>query len=218
MLPQNGPQDRPSVRLHRARTHLCPSCSSGSSSSTGRDVRGVRKARCPGSVHPCSPPHPGAFGELRVEEGGRRVGGPVARPRLQGWCWVLGARPDPTLRLFMGDGRLQQPDSKGRLPLDLSRWAHSSGTTPATLGRVCLAQLRAGTQSQVTPSALHGGNTTKDNDADKTHLPSRHTVLPAVPHRLESRGLQSAPVQASVEMLASHCESGTAYPHLLGLG
>lgn len=75
------------------------------------------------------------------------MGGPVAWPRLQGWCWVLGAKPDPALRPFMRNGRLQQPDSEGHVPLDLSRWAHSSGTTPATLGRVCLAPLRMGTQS-----------------------------------------------------------------------
>lgn len=42
MLPRNGPQDRPSARLHRARTHLCPSCGTSSSSSAGRDSRGVR--------------------------------------------------------------------------------------------------------------------------------------------------------------------------------
>lgn len=36
MLPWNGPQDRPSVRLSRARTHLCPSCSASSSSSEGK--------------------------------------------------------------------------------------------------------------------------------------------------------------------------------------
>ena len=76
---------------------------------------------------------------------------------------------------------------------------------------MCLAQLRTRTQSQVTPSALHGCNTAEDDDADKTHLPSRHTVLPAPSHWLESRDLQSTHVQAAVEVLVSHCESGTAY-------
>lgn len=38
MFPQNGPQDRPSGRLSRARTHLCPSCSASSSSSEGKQM------------------------------------------------------------------------------------------------------------------------------------------------------------------------------------
>lgn len=117
--------------------------------------------------------------------------------------------------LLGGMGRLQQPDREGCLPLDLSRWPHSSGTTAAVLGCMCLAQLRTRTQSQVTPSALHVGNTA---DADETHLPSRHTVLPAPSHRLESRDLQSTHVQAAVEMLVSHCESGTAYLPPPGVG
>lgn len=41
MLPRNGPQDRPSERLCRARTYFCPSCRNCSSSSAGRDIRSV---------------------------------------------------------------------------------------------------------------------------------------------------------------------------------
>lgn len=146
------------------------------------------------------------------------MGGPVAWPRLRGWCWVLGARPDPVLRPFMRDGRLQQPDSEGCLPLNLSRWVHSLGITAATLGCVCLAQLRMHTQSQVNPSALHGGDTAKDDDADETHLPSHHTILPAPSHRLESEICRAHLYRQLWKCWFPTMSQGLHTSHLLGLG
>lgn len=49
-------------------------------------------------------------------------------------------------------------------------------------------------------------------------MPTRPTSRPATRSSWLSRDLQSAPVQAAVEMLVSHCESGTAYLPPPGVG
>lgn len=57
MLPWKGPQEKPSGRLLRLRTRLCPSCTSRSSSSAGRHAQHQRDApqNPPGLQHPKIP-------------------------------------------------------------------------------------------------------------------------------------------------------------------
>lgn len=98
MLPWNGPQDRPSVRLRRARTHLCPSCRTCSSSSVGRDIRGVRSvspggrpALLPAQVQPTSVASAlqKQSGGCRAEEGVLPCGLGLSY-RDVGWCLLQG--------------------------------------------------------------------------------------------------------------------------------
>lgn len=55
MLPWKGPQEKPSGRLLRVRTRLCPSCTSSSSSSAGRHAQNQRDAP-PNPALTCSTP------------------------------------------------------------------------------------------------------------------------------------------------------------------
>lgn len=145
MLPWNGPQDRPSARLRRARTHLCPSCRTCSSSSVGRDIRGVRSAShgdCP-ALLPAQVQPTSAASALQKQSGGCRAEEGVLPCGLGlsyrdvGWCLLQGPA-SPCGKTFPGDNGLQREDNEGCLQLDLSRQVHCLGCTAALSG-TCVA-------------------------------------------------------------------------------
>lgn len=126
MLPRNGPQDRPSGRLRRARTHLRPSCSAGSSSPAGRHIRAAGGPR--GGDHPAPPPP-------RVPRGGRGAAGGGGRPGPESWgpgqplqparAWEAAGAPRPSGHVPQaaqgGAGTFPRP---GRHPCCLRRGGH----------------------------------------------------------------------------------------------
>lgn len=180
------------------------------------ETRGVRRACCPGLVHPCSPPHLGAFRGLRAEEGGRRAGGPVAWPRLRGWCSVLGARPDPVLRPFRGDGQAAATGQRG---------------VPATGSEQVATQLgdhgcRVGMHVPCTAQDMH----TEPGHPPLPYMGATPPMLTRLTSRPATQSSQPPPIGLSPEICRAHTcrqlwkcwfptvSQGLHTSHLLGLG